>query len=266
MGGALNSIWATAVVVLYNEKIENSSVLVDLKQLSSEIKTVVCDNSTSPCNKASDVWDGAVYLDMGGNVGLSAAYNRAMDYIQGDVVCIFDDDTTIEEPFFPNLKKSLDGDWDIMMPLVYSGDSLMSPARCRGLRPRPIDIDAASSCRFLTGINSGMVIRKAVYDTLRYDERLFLDFVDHQFCKDAHEAGLRITVNKNMVLHQTYSLITDDCSSALNRFKVFARDVRMFYRHTWTQRLYCRIMLGYRALKQACRYKSFSFLREMLYV
>lgn len=254
--------WATAVVVLYNTRIEDSSTLSVLRKYSDQIKTVVCDNSTTNINDKKALWDTASYISMNGNQGLAAAYNRALRHREGECVCIFDDDSDIDNSYFPTLKKELcDLSWDIALPIVYSGDKIISPSHMTLFRSQPIaDPDARINPNRATGINSGMAIRTYVFDSCEYSQTLFLDFIDHEFCRRTIQNGFRLKYIPSMKLKQDYSFNTDSCEGALVRIHIFEKDARSYYGDKLLGRIYCEIMLIRRKLLMAYKYKCISFI------
>lgn len=257
-----SSYWATVILVVYNENVADIEILRKLRKYSQEILTIVCDNSTTIVNHKEDLWETAIYLSMGGNKGLSRAYNKALEYICGKVVCIFDDDSILCDGYFDVLKNEyLNGGWDVLLPVVFSNNRMLSPTSFNGFRSSQTtfskldDIDG----RKLSGINSGMMIRPEVFNHITYDEGLFLDLIDHQFCEDVKQCEMRIGIAPKLRLEQAYSFVSDDPSSAFSRFEIFSRDARHFYDSNLLKRLYCSLMLVYRAFKLSARYRSLRY-------
>lgn len=254
--------WATAVVVLYNTKIEDSLTLSTLREYSDQIKTIICDNSTIDVNANRALWKNVQYLDMGGNKGLAAAYNRALNLVEGDCVCIFDDDSEIDSQYFSILKEALNNDaWDIALPIVYSGNRIISPSKMTSFRCRPINspYDRVSPKR-ISGINSGMAVRVSVYNICKYNRRLFLDFIDHDFCRRAIQNKCKVVFMPSMKISQRYSFDCDDCENALSRIRIFEKDAREYYKRGLLRRAYCMLMVIRRKILMAFRYKCAKFI------
>ena len=248
----------SALIVVYNESIGDIACLEEL--IKSEIvgQIVICDNSTVENDNERMAADlGIVYLPMGGNKGLSVAYNAGVAVCTGDAVCIFDDDTQIVPGYFGELAHAWasERNWDLAVSLVFAGDEVISPVYFNGYRAKPVtEIRGNIESKSLTGINSGMVVKRRVFDSIRYDEKLFLDLVDHRFCQDALEAGFDISFFPNMILRQNYSYATDSAKQAANRFSVFRKDAKMFYGGDFAHRAYCAAMLAYRKAKLVKKY------------
>ena len=67
----------TAIIVIYNTSCSDSISYQRLKEYG--VRMIICDNSTSDYGNQKIVEaDGNVYINMGGNKGLSKAYNAAL--------------------------------------------------------------------------------------------------------------------------------------------------------------------------------------------
>ena len=89
------------VIVVYNTSCQDSISYNRAKD--SSVKIIVCDNSTSDYGNEEIVKnDGNIYINMGGNNGLSKAYNAAIQVINKDnrYICLFDDDTDMGKKYF----------------------------------------------------------------------------------------------------------------------------------------------------------------------
>ena len=224
-----------AIMVIYNKCIADSRTFLSLK--NPAISLIICDNSTSDFENKMYVENaGAVYIDMGGNMGLSAAYNRALDYIMNDgkihdddMVCLFDDDTVVKAEYFEYLK---DCSADIVLPVVYDSAGIMSPVFIsknkvvKRFTSKEKLLKAPSGC--LSGINSAMAIRLKIFQNYRYDEQMFLDYIDHKFIIDMKEQGLFPEICP-VEIQQDFSAVTDSKETAANRFRLQKKDLRYFY-------------------------------------
>ncbi|SER35414.1 glycosyltransferase [Parafannyhessea umbonata] len=254
----------SVLVVLYNQSLDDIACL-DVALAAPQVsQVVVCDNSTiANDNEARAAERGVTYVSMGGNAGLSVAYNKGVERCDGDVVCVFDDDTVVGADYFEAvaaLEKSPEA-WDIALPLVMAGEAILSPSTFDGLRSRPFsDVGEIAGAEGLSGINSGMAARREVYSRVRYCEDLFLDLIDHRFLQDARARGCLVVYLEGPRLAQSYSLESDDAEGALARLEIFSRDARAFYSGSPSKAAYCRAMLAMRRIKLALRYRSLRFL------
>jgi GT2 family glycosyltransferase len=253
----------SVLVVLYNQLLRDIRCLGAALESGHVSQVVVCDNSTDANDNAAQAADfGVIYLPMGDNRGLSAAYNAGAAACTGDVVCVFDDDTAVGGDYFEavaSLYKS-GREWDVALSLVMSGADVLSPCEFDGYRAHPFTspLEVRESDR-LSGINSGMTVKRSTFSRVRYDERLFLDLVDHRFIQDARAAGLKVVYLRGPVLRQDFSLDTDSASQAASRLQIFERDARAFYSTSPTKRAYCELMLARRKAKLCKRYGADAF-------
>ncbi len=254
------------LTVLYNSSLMDVACLAPAKASGLVDEIVVCDNSIRENNNAviaSSV--GAIYVPMGGNVGLSRAYNAGIERCTGDVVCVFDDDTKVERDYFEAVRNLWNSDcvWDVALPLVMARDSVLSPSDFDGYRSRPYaDALEVRGDAYMGGINSGMAVKRETYRRIRYDERLFLELIDFRFLQDVRNAGLRVVYLQGPVLYQDYSQQTDDAERSLSRLRIWEEDSRVFYGSTAAKRLYRFAALLKRKATLSLRFKTLRFFKS----
>jgi len=232
-----------SIVVVYNQKISESVSYNALKK-NPELRIIVCDNSTNDYgNKEIVEEDGQTYLNMEGNVGLPKAYNKAVDYIQSinpklkGYVILFDDDTHIPEDYFEKLYSYLEkGKADTYLPIVDAGARRISPSSIHNSRCHEEKDSWNIPKDRLCGINSGMTIRLALFKNYRYNENMFLDFVDHDFIRSMHTRKASMQV-MDIVLHQDLSTMNDNHTAAIKRFQIHRKDVNVFYQGNFNRRV-----------------------------
>lgn len=246
----MNTLYA--ILVVYNQYIKDSATYTFLKK-HKDINVIVCDNSTQDYKNQSVVKsDGYTYIDMHGNKGLSKAYNAAIDVLQNKTgyVILLDDDTILNEEYY---KSILQVSCDIAVPIVMDEKSILSPSKVNnGVVSR---WDGKEILKHFTAINSGMIIRLDVFKTYRYDENLFLDYVDHNFMMDMQDKDIRVLDSK---IKQNFSgNDVSNIESSLIRLKIFKKDSKYFYRHN--TRKYVFVVLK-RKLHLCMQYHSVRFL------
>ncbi len=243
------STWA--VVVLYRPDetlVENVAALV-----AQCAGVVLVDNGSDAalverCRDQGDV----TVLDMGGNVGVATALNRGMAWAaeQGAAwVVTMDQDSRPEPGMVAALRESADG--AVGMALVaprilesaLGGDyRWLKPGwgfRFRRMRCEGTDLSDVSMA-----ITSGALTSVEAWRRLGgFDEALFVDFVDTDFCLRARRAGWRLRVCAaaklrhhlgqrerrslaGVVMHPTHH-------SAVRHYFVARNRVRMVARHGW---------------------------------
>lgn len=253
----------SVLTVLYNQSLDEVSCIEAAMGSDAVCQVIACDNSTETNDNSKIAQKlGVDFVDMGGNKGLPAAYNAGVARCTGEVVCIFDDDTVVGQSYFQAISDLWDSDdrWDIALPLVIAGDQILSPCKFDGYRARSFsNPEQIRDGAKLSGINSGMAVKRRVYDVVCYDEGLFLDLVDHQFISSARNAGFNVTYLEGPVLRQDFSLATDSANAAARRFSIFERDAKHFYSGTLTKSLYCAVMLKLRRRKLRRKYGAVAF-------
>lgn len=253
------------LIVIYNK--DCSDFLPLFRRLMTEdCNVIVYDNSTSVGNNAVVCQEnGVVYLGGKGNMGLSKAYNSAAEYCLNQskrgFLCLFDDDTDIPNSYITEVRKHIGEEKTVLLPMLYCGEQLISPAI---LKPNFhceffADLDAIKGYQgsALTALNSGMAISLSIFSDYHYDERLFLDGIDHRFVSDMKKAGISFYFLDCCLKHELSALEKPSFESALHRFRIFKNDVSVFAGNRWR-----RVLLR-RGLKLTLQYRTTAFLKEL---
>ncbi len=235
------------IVVVYNRPIQKIAGLQAFLTSQLVKRVVICDNSTSAkiatknMVQAENLCTKARYISMGGNKGLAKAYNRGLGECSSEFVAIFDDDTIVPTDFFEKTNEYCEhGAADIYLPIVRSSRVIMSPCIKEGFSFRAArDIDELGGNVTLSAINSGMVVRRSFYTVCGYDERLFVDNIDHRFMDQAREAKASIVIMRKVQLRQDFSQEIYDEEKQCARFKIRAQDCRIYYGDSSTAHRYC---------------------------
>lgn len=255
-------------IVVYNKNVNDSATYQCLKK-QDDLNIIVCDNSTKDYNNKNNVEaDGYQYIDMNGNAGLSKAYNRALDYIQHNnpsmqgVIMLFDDDTFIPDDYFYKMVQAIKkGRADIYLPIVKDEIGILSPSimkkyYChRAIGGNVWKIKKSDIC----GINSGMAISLAVFKRYRYNEELFLDYVDHNFIRDMRTEQRKIEIVKTYI-QQTFSSNIHDEKKELARLNIFKKDIDVFYRRGIGNRIFYHYTMIRRKMKLVLKYKKIDIM------
>lgn len=255
------------VIVLYNKKLGNLDNIRLLSKVNINAKFIVCDNSENDnikfVNNRFCEEHNIKYIDMKGNKGLSRAYNEAIKELDnGDWMIIFDQDTNIPQDYFVKLIRSINNypNINIHVPIVKSIRWQMSPSKLKKYKVKRINHCRPGTYTDITAINSGMVINKKVFDLIgKYNERIFLDYLDHFFIKKYRKHFKEIAVFDS-VLNQDFSDEDhSDFSRDLNRFRTYSKDFYEFCKDSIEGRVYYYIKISYRAAKLSMLHKKFDF-------
>ena len=252
------------IVVAYNRPVDQTDGIRTFIESDFVHRVVICDNSTdrsilrANAEQAPVLSPKIVYVPMKGNRGLAKAYNCGLQDCESDFVAIFDDDTAVPAEYFEKVDGYCEREpADIYLPIVRSRDIIMSPCIKRGFSFKAIrSVNELTGVTNISAINSGMVVRRAFYEQCRYDERLFVDGIDHRFMDEAREAHAHIVVMHDVHLMQQYSQEIHDEARQIIRLRIRAKDSRVYYGNTMRERMHCVMMIQYWKLKLAIKYRD----------
>jgi GT2 family glycosyltransferase len=226
------------MIVLYNSNILEAKTYNSFKD--QDVKILVLDNSTKENNNANDCVNlpNVEYMTMNGNVGLSVAYNKGIEYFKGtDVehVIICDDDSLLEDNFIEQLNLVKDK-YDICVPIVKSthNDVIYSPVNSGQplknvlirLLKRKNDVHKIKK---ITAINSGIVVNMNVFNNYQYDEKIFLYFVDVNFFDDMHKLGFKIGVIDTVMKQEFSEFVSDYTTGTEVGIILRLNDAKVYY-------------------------------------
>lgn len=238
----MSSVKIYGIMVIYNKLLKDSLTYQSIK--NQDIELVVCDNSNDvemyqKRNQEFASDNNIHFLSMEGNKGLSYAYNRGLEYIfaelsqnLADRICLLDDDTQIPDNYILELQKKENIKKEVLLPIVRDELGIMSPVRLKkGIATRIKSVQELDSIdnKVLSGINSAMAIKAEIYQKYRYDEEMFLDYIDHKFIMDMRELGIYPQV-LNIEIKQNFSAVVDSKDAARRRFRMQKKDLKIFYR------------------------------------
>lgn len=184
--------------VIYNPKEKDINSIHKWLDNSLFEKTLIYDNSSTRHSFTSD--NRLKYFYNGKNDGLSVAYNVFISYcIQSDIdyLCLMDQDSDYP---FDEVKKMIDfikknHSKIIRLPLIAPRSYCATSVKVqRG--------NKLTDANYV--INSGTFLNISVLKekTLRYDENIFLDGVDYDFCITLHKKGFPVKIYENSILMQ----------------------------------------------------------------
>lgn len=247
------------IIVLYNCSCRDS---ISYKRLNEYgVPTIVCDNSTKDYGNEDIVEkDGNIYINMHGNKGLSKAYNTALKYIDNKYhfICLFDDDTDMGKEYFSKVLDYINTvEADVFLPVVKTQTKVLSPCQFKNKKVIEVRNSDDIDMNFISAINSGMIIYKDVFTNFRYNENIFLDYVDHNFMRIMIKQNKRIQIMKDNIIYQDFSIESNSLESAYNRLCILNHDLKEFYKEDWYT--YFKQITAYK-LVMIKRFKTLKFL------
>lgn len=249
----------SVIVPIYNKRIKEIPVFIIGKEIN-DVEFVICDNSTNELIKTenknySSRYTFINYCDMNGNKGISVAYNYGIEQATGKIICIFDDDTRPGKNYFSGVRQYMSEDSEcVYVPVVVSGNRMLSPLKVFGplvYRTSNVSMLQANN---ISAFNTGMVYSRDIGKTIKYNESLFLEFVDHDFCRRIKQAGINIRVMEDIILEQDYSKDNDNKEQAQFRLNTARHDLPIYYTNSIVSKIYCKFYLLYRQIAFRIRY------------
>ena len=248
------------VLVVYNQSIDDIKSIEELQHSNYIQRIIICDNSDKPNNnhEVAKEYTKVLYHSMGGNKGLSVAYNAAVKECESEYVLILDDDTTYTNAILREVDRFVESnEADVYLPVVISGKIIMSPCKRGKYR-----ISAFRSTEMieqpLSAINSGMIVKTGIYEMIHYRDDLFLDMIDHAFMDDVRKNNFSVAIMENVVIHQDYSRETDSMQTARIRYEISKKDNRVFYDSSVAAKIFCEMQLIFWKFKAANKFHSLS--------
>ena len=192
----------------------------------------VCDNTPTQIH-----YDNSLpcvhYFYMGYNSGLSKPYNLMIEKAilnNSDYLCIMDQDTPFKEEdvlrvvqFIQEHQDSLE-DVAIVCPNVVKNTNV------------PINREGLSYVKWAINSTSFLNIKNINRNHLRYDEKIFLDGVDYEFCLNIMKHGQKILRINDIVVIQEFGYVANGDATFTHHnadryFNIAHNRKYIFYKH-----------------------------------
>ncbi len=191
-----------ASIVTYNPEIPRLRENVEAVLKNGIVSIVIVDNGSSNIQEIKSccsVYKGIKLIYNSNNMGIAYALNQAFEFAKGistiQWVLTLDQDTVIEDylvsAYFDVIKNNND---------IVSITSLRRDrAYAKMQEHNNEELEYVNRC-----ITSGNLVTIAAWiDVNGFDERLFIDMVDYDFCYRLREKGFRIIrINKPCIIHE----------------------------------------------------------------
>ena len=236
-----------AVILIFNKVISDSLTYNCISRMRlSNLHILILDNSTKDFNNEKySIDNNLMYLNMGGNKGLSIPYNKAIDFLfsykkmsDNDYIVWLDDDTELSSNYFNELFNKIKSypSVDIFAPVVYGQDGIIySPNNARYIKNNLVrNRKECFNLKKYNAINSCLCVKASIYSNYRYDEGLFLDQTDQKFFDDMRLYGCKfmtLDVNINQNFSQRGEKL--DPKKMLFRYKIRVADIMNYGRKSF---------------------------------
>lgn len=260
------------VIVIYNLLITDAPIFNCIRgQINKDTQILIIDNSTdkviSNKNKLkSGDWTHTNYINSGGNLGLSKAYNRVKDFqSQFSWVVFWDQDTKCSDNYLEQLRTEiLDNETaKMIVPIVYSEKGQMSPSLYKGSKIMG-PIEGHGFKKNLTAINSGLAIEIEKFIEIgMYDESMFIDYLDHDLIIRFNNLVGDVFVSQNKLKQNFSDEHHDNFKGDIFRFSKYVSDYKIFTKNVSGSEYFFWMKVFYRSIKLGVSYKSFLFIKEV---
>ncbi len=189
-----------------------------VKQTISAIEyfpiAIVIDNSPISCKQLEEKKGNLTYLHFPDNAGMAKALNIAADYSLKQnmkFLLTMDQDSLFPFEKLHLLRAAMDDLPDAGIVAAWPWHEL------RVAKPKPAGIDEV-----LLTLTSGNLLRlEAWINTGGFDEKIFIDFVDTDFCLVLREAGYKTYIHNEVIM--THS------QGNIQRVKIFGKRVHVYH-------------------------------------
>jgi len=201
---------------------------------------IVVDNGSAPSEvEALGSIDGVELIQLGENRGIAAALNIGAERALSrgcEWVCTFDQDSTPVDGFARAMRSTLDVFPGVSMIGAYITDAAVGRPPL-WLIPHPSGLGfrrASSAGRDFAGITcvitSGTLTSLAVWRELGgFDESLFIDSVDTDYCLRSLRKGYDIAVSVSAILHHKLGRREDRSVLGMHFFPMNHSPLRQYY-------------------------------------
>lgn len=254
-----------ALIVIYNKACEESQTIKSIYKWKKQIQLTVFDNSTiANNNRAYCEKKEILYFTQNKNLGLSKAYNYVIDQLalhDDDYVMILDDDTFLNDEYIGEVLESLHLGYDVLLPVVHSGNVMISPTNIKFKCGSQIVSDVkALEFEHMSAINSGMIVSASVYKIIQYNEALFLDCIDHEFMRMVRKYKFSIHILKHGIVQSFSRDEKPKLENALFRFKLYKKDFKKYCEINQAKGYYA-LSISKFILLYSLRYKTLKFIK-----
>lgn len=191
-----------AIIITYNVDSRIKENIQELKQQVNEIIIIDNGSNNETINVLSKLAEEPqiTLIKLENNMGIAYALNRGVAYAikQGyQWILTLDHDSIVT-------KNMLNEMISVYSKLPNQKDIAMITPHHIEERHQDIIIDRLKAYEFvLTEITSGALVKSEIYrDIKKYDEKLFIDLVDHEYCLELNRLGYKILkVNTACLIH-----------------------------------------------------------------
>lgn len=262
------------IIVIYNIKLDESIAFLKVYENRNYFHITIVDNTTinniRQYNQSEAEKFDVTYLSKGDNIGLSKAYNLAIEHIKESCnkiewVITLDQDTVLNQDYFNEILEITGRSSEMLLyyPKVNSKRGVISPILMNKQFIK--NIKNKTQQNNIVCINSGLLMNINLFKECIYNENLFLDMIDYDlFCQMIKKGYMNKIKSINSLIDQDFSgagfsLLEKDYA----RFKLYAADFKTFCCKWKVSKFYRNYIMFKRCLKLSIHYKSIKFMKEL---
>lgn len=263
-------------IVVYNELFWESITFNSLvssfskNKNNDEIHIYIYDNSVRSKNINLPEFENNInikYFAFNENRGISKAYNHLVSLALKDGfkwIVFLDQDTMLPLDFyhkyFDSVCKLEQSSNKMAVPVVKSEQHILSPFIYKNFRSRFLkEIPSLINLNKHSAINTGVLIECNYFNKIGgYNEKLFLDFCDHDFFDKFRGFDNLIRVI-NTELKQDFSTDTNTIDKALIRYSIFYSDLKAYKKGRNRFKLFFLVDLSH-LIRLTLQYRTFKFI------
>lgn len=209
-------------ITLYHPDADALSYLNELGQLFQQV--YIFDNSPSNNDYLHVIKPEFHYDFTGQNRGLSVAFNSFLKAAADDGIdylLLLDQDSLYKSTVLQDLMNDISKE-EIRTDVAIHACTAMAAHLADSVEC----VDIVEEAKEVISSGSFINIHAVKQHDLSYDERLFVDYVDWDFCKMARKKGLKVLCHRKYVVPQSYGYFCKNriCHSAVRHYYM-ARDL-----------------------------------------
>lgn len=221
-----------SIIVTYNPNISQLKACV-ASLLPQVEKIIIVKNSDERLDDADFQNEKIVQVQLGRNYGIAYAQNRGIEFAfaHGADFLLFSDQDTLYPPDF--LKKTfvcfarhMNENVAVVVPVFYN-ENKQQFAKVSVTKTKAVCPAISEDMYLAQAISSGSFCSIKVFKTVgMMNERLFIDWVDTEWCWRAKKSGCKIICTTDNVIHHSMG---DSCKKVLGRKIVVYSDFRNYF-------------------------------------
>lgn len=263
-------------IVVYNEFFWECTVFNSLLLSFSEnkknegINIYIYDNTVRSENVNLPEFQNEInikYFSFNENRGISKAYNHLVNLALKDGfkwIVFLDQDTMLPLDFYlkyiDSISEIKQTSQKIAVPVVKSEQHILSPFIYKNYRSRFLkEVPSFINLKKHSAINTGVLINCNYFNKIGgYNDKLFLDFCDHDFFDKLRGSDNKICVI-NTELKQDFSTNTNTLDKALTRYRIFYKDLKTYKKGRNPIKLFFLVDIPH-LIRLTLQYRTFKFI------